>query len=133
MGRIDRLRLARWIGIGLAVLVFTGGPGCVTETPKPAAKSNRAPSVQSSKPGDTPQRRALAAARACRVYLHLIQDAKRQWAQDNGKADTEVPGDEDLFGPDAYIRDKLQCPVGGTYTLRAVEDVPLCSTPGHTY
>jgi hypothetical protein len=122
-----------WAGLGIAILVAVGTVGCATSRHEASTKEDSGAAVEPSKTGDTPQKRALAAAQACRANLHLIEGAKRQWALEHRKADTEIPADADLFGADAYIREKPKCPAGGAYTIRAVEDAPLCSIAGHTY
>jgi len=43
----------------------------------------------------------------------------------------EIPRDADLFGPQAYIRAKPQCPEGGEYTIGKVGEHPRCSNPWH--
>jgi hypothetical protein len=49
---------------------------------------------------------------------------------------SEIPTDQDLFGPTRYIPKKLSCPAGGIYTYGWVFtnhlEKPRCSIPGHT-
>ena len=71
---------------------------------------------------------------ACIANLKQIEGAKANWAMENKKDNTAVPGDADLFGNTAYIRVKPECPGGGGYTLFAVDTPPACSlsASGHT-
>jgi hypothetical protein len=104
---------------GALALIVASTVGCTTPRRATNADAAHAP--------------VLNATQTCRANLHHIEGAKRVWALENRKMDTTVPTDADLFGPDALMREKPKCPSGGTYTLRAVEDAPLCSIPGHVY
>ena len=75
--------------------------------------------------------RKQAQKTACIANLKAIEGAKSVWALENRKTDQDVPTDADLFGPDKNIRDKPQCPAGGTYDLKAVAERPTCSIPDH--
>ena len=105
--------------LGTVALVVTSTVGCTT--------SRRGPST------DTAHATVVEATQACRANLHSIEGAKRVWALEHRQLDSAVPADADLFGPTSYIREKPKCPGGGSYTLGAVEDHPLCSVPGHVY
>jgi hypothetical protein len=74
---------------------------------------------------------AIIARKTCINNLRLIDDAKQQWAADQGKPPTAVPTVKDLL---PYFKDKgfPECPDGGTYSLNAVNEVPTCSIEGHT-
>src|SRR5881394_1123595 len=72
-----------------------------------------------------------AKRQACISTLKAIEGAKAQWALENKKADTDVPSDADLFGPDKYIERTPQCPGGGTYSLNAINAKPTCSVQDH--
>jgi len=50
---------------------------------------------------------------------------------EEGKSTNDVPRDLDLFGTNAYIRVKPQCPAGGKYSSGAVDELPTCSIPMH--
>jgi chromosome segregation ATPase len=68
---------------------------------------------------------------ACVNNLHLLEAAKRQWAQQNGKQPADAPTMEDLrpsFGPNGVAP---VCPDGGVYTLGAMSEQPTCSIAGH--
>ena len=75
--------------------------------------------------------RKQATTTACIQNLKTMQGAKGIWALEMKKGDGDVPTDADLFGPDKSISDKPQCPGGGTYDLRAVNEKPTCTAPGH--
>ena len=77
--------------------------------------------------------RKSAQKAACVNNLKAIEGAKATWALEMRKADSDVPTDADLFGPDRNIRDKPNCPGGGTYNLNAVSEKPTCTIPDHTY
>ncbi len=79
--------------------------------------------------------KAISEARqkVCIANLRQIEGAKMRWALAQQKDASATPTDADLFGINAPIRDKPQCPSGGTYTLNPVEEKPTCSVPGHTY
>jgi prepilin-type N-terminal cleavage/methylation domain-containing protein len=79
-------------------------------------------------------RKALDDSRrqACQANLKAIEGAKIAWAAAQRKAGSEVPGDADLFGPNAYIKGKPSCPSGGNYELNGLDSDPTCSVPTHT-
>ena len=105
--------------LGTVALIVTGTAGCTTSRQAPGA--------------DTAHTPAPEATQACRANLHAIEGAKRAWALEHGQINSTIPTDADLFGSTSYIREKPKCPSGGSYTIRAVEDHPLCSIPGHVY
>jgi hypothetical protein len=68
---------------------------------------------------------------SCLNNLRMLEGAKRQWALENKKRDSEVPTTADV---DEYLRGgfkAIRCPQGGTYTLNAVDHPPTCSVRGH--
>jgi prepilin-type N-terminal cleavage/methylation domain-containing protein len=74
---------------------------------------------------DTAQRRA------CAINRKNIDGAKLQWAIEHCQPRTAVPTDDDLFGEDAYIEHKPECPARGVYTLHAVKEKCTCSMVEH--
>jgi prepilin-type N-terminal cleavage/methylation domain-containing protein len=76
--------------------------------------------------------RKAARKAACVNNLKTIDGAKGYWALEMKKKETDAPTDADLFGDDKAIRDKPECPAGGTYTLGAVNARPTCSVPEHS-
>jgi len=68
---------------------------------------------------------------ACIANLKQIEGAKANWAMEGGKSTNDIPRDPELFGPQAYIRNKPTCPSGGIYTIGSVADLPTCSYPLH--
>ncbi len=76
--------------------------------------------------------RKSAQKAACISNLKTIEGAKATWALEMRKADSDVPTDADLCGPEKYIKDKPVCPAGGTYNYGAVSANPTCSISEHT-
>jgi prepilin-type N-terminal cleavage/methylation domain-containing protein len=70
--------------------------------------------------------RNLCRVKSCLSNLRMLQSAKTQWALDSRKADSDVPVEADLV---PYILGSVmpQCPVGGTYDLKATQDNATCS------
>jgi type II secretion system protein G len=75
--------------------------------------------------------RKKAQKQTCILNLKAIQGAKENWALDNKRGDTDMPGDGDLFGQDKFIETKPSCPGGGTYDIRPVAEKPSCTVSGH--
>ncbi len=73
----------------------------------------------------------LQSANACINNLRLFEAVKMQWAQQNGKQNTDTPTMEDLrpyFKPNGMAP---VCPDGGVYTPGAVGEKPTCNMAGH--
>jgi prepilin-type N-terminal cleavage/methylation domain-containing protein len=77
--------------------------------------------------------RAASQRTACVINLRAIEGAKNNWALETRKSSSDVPNDNDLFGPDKYIREKPGCPANGTYSIGEVAAKPTCSVSDHTY
>ena len=75
---------------------------------------------------------ARAFHNACIANLKQIDGGKATWALENKKTGSDVPTGEELFGEQAYIRDKPVCPAGGAYLLRSVDSKPSCTFADHT-
>lgn len=74
--------------------------------------------------------RQTSSKSSCIANLKQIQGAKATWALEYKKPESAIPEDSDLFGENMethYIRRKPKCPMGGTYTLGAVTNMPTCS------
>ena len=71
--------------------------------------------------------RSLSQKSACLANLKQTEGAKSTWALEQKKTLTDIPVDSDLFGSTLYIRQKPECPAGGTYSLQAVDTKPTCS------
>ena len=74
--------------------------------------------------------RDTAQANMCINNLRMIEGAKNEWALENNKKPTDTPTQADL----AHFLKNGQfptCPVGGTYTIGSVGELPTCSKPGH--
>lgn len=75
--------------------------------------------------------RETAQRSVCINNLRHIDSAKRQWAVENTKEESEIPTGADL---DKNINGgfaSLKCPKGGSYTINAVGGMPACSIDGH--
>src|SRR5437762_12705556 len=59
--------------------------------------------------------RTVIQKNACIANLKQMDGAKASWALEQKKTTTDTPQDSDLFGSTLYIRDKPECPGGGTY------------------
>jgi len=79
--------------------------------------------------------RTASQKNACIANLKQMDGAKASWALELKKNNSDTPVDTDLFGATSYIRDKPECPGGGTYTLLAVDTKVNCTlnTVGHSY
>lgn len=74
----------------------------------------------------------LAAKNACIANLRQLDGAKQQWAIDNKRNASDIPGPADLFGSRLYLKIEPTCPLGdGRYTLHSVGQNPTCSHPEH--
>jgi len=78
--------------------------------------------------------RAASQKNACIANLKQMDGAKATWALEQKKVSTDTPVDTDLFGSTQYIRDKPECPGGGTYALNDVQTKPSCTqtAAGHS-
>lgn len=73
----------------------------------------------------------ITQTRTCAINRKNIDGAKALWAAANKKSVDEVPEDADLFGKDAVIEHKPDCPAGGAYSLNAVSEKCTCSVRKH--
>jgi hypothetical protein len=77
---------------------------------------------------------ALAKAKAnaqrinCVSNLRQIEVAKKLWAADEKKGDSDTPSRADLA---KYLKPFPKCPSGGEYTINSVGEKPECSVSGH--
>jgi prepilin-type N-terminal cleavage/methylation domain-containing protein len=74
---------------------------------------------------------STAQQRACAINRRNIDGAKLQWAAEHQEPPTAIPKDEDLFGENAYIEHKPDCPAHGVYSLNAVREKCTCSISSH--
>jgi prepilin-type N-terminal cleavage/methylation domain-containing protein len=70
-------------------------------------------------------------ARVCSLNRQNIDAAKLRWSLANDAPDTATPTEHDLFGNNAYIEHKPNCPAGGAYTINSVAEKCTCSTATH--
>lgn len=77
--------------------------------------------------------RAIAESRlkACALNRKSIDAAKLQWSVEHQSPPTATPTDPDLFGEDAYIEHKPNCPASGAYAVNTVREKCTCSYPKH--
>lgn len=72
---------------------------------------------------------ASDAAIACANSLRHITQAKAAWAQKTGASSNNTPTWDDL---NRYLpRGQPVCPVGGTYTIGTMAELPKCSIARH--
>jgi len=73
--------------------------------------------------------RQAAQKNACLNNQRQIDEAKRQWALEDGKTADDTPGAEDLK---TYLLNGFPvCPREGTYTIGTVGTPATCSIPEH--
>jgi prepilin-type N-terminal cleavage/methylation domain-containing protein len=72
-----------------------------------------------------------AQRQACAMNRKHIDAAKLQWCVEHKQPPTATPPEAGLFGKDAYIEHKPDCPAGGSYDLKTVEEKCTCSLPMH--
>ena len=73
-----------------------------------------------------------AQKQACAINRKNIDGAKLQWALENKQPATAIPTDDDLFGENAYVEHKPECPASGTYDIKAVKEKCTCSMGIHS-
>jgi hypothetical protein len=64
----------------------------------------------------------------CNNNLRQLDGAIQTWASEKKKAQTDIPTWADI---QPYVRHKVTCGAGGTYTLGSVGSRPTCSIPDH--
>ena len=74
---------------------------------------------------------ATAQKRACALNRKQIDGAKIAWAAENHEPLTATPTDEDLFGENAYIEHKPDCPARGVYSINEVRQKCTCNVAQH--
>lgn len=74
---------------------------------------------------------ATSRAQACQLNRKNIDAAKLRWAMANNQPTDATPTDQDLFGRDALIEHKPNCPAGGSYAINAVQERCTCSVARH--
>ena len=72
-----------------------------------------------------------AQQRACAINRKNIDAAKLTWALEHQQPPTATPTDDDLFGENAYIEHKPDCPARGVYSLNEVKQKCTCSAANH--
>jgi competence protein ComGC len=74
--------------------------------------------------------RSTAQRNACINNLRLIDNAKQQWALENGKENTDTPTQSEIAG---YLRNGQLpiCPAHGAYQINSIGEDPTCTIPNH--
>ena len=71
--------------------------------------------------------------KSCISNLRVLDRAKAQWAMENHKPTSSIPTANDII---PFLRDGQlpECPADGTYRIRSLPRIPLCSLwpEGHT-
>lgn len=77
--------------------------------------------------------RDSARVKTCVASLRTLYGAKQEWALNQRKGDTAIPGSADIV-PYLAANRMPSCPASGTYNLRRVSRTPTCSLylKGHT-
>jgi prepilin-type N-terminal cleavage/methylation domain-containing protein len=70
-------------------------------------------------------------AQACNLNRKNIDAAKLRWALANNQPTDATPTEQDLFGQEALIEHKPNCPAGGAYALNAVQERCTCNVIKH--
>jgi len=72
-----------------------------------------------------------ARKQACALNRRNIDGAKLRWSLEHQEPVTATPTDDDLFGENAYIEHKPDCPAHGVYSLNEVREKCTCSLVPH--
>lgn len=72
-----------------------------------------------------------ARERACGLNRKNIDAAKLRWSLAKNESPAATPPEGELFGADAYIEHKPNCPAGGDYAINAVREKCTCSVVTH--
>ncbi|MCL4177796.1 MAG: prepilin-type N-terminal cleavage/methylation domain-containing protein [Verrucomicrobia bacterium] len=75
--------------------------------------------------------RTRAQTDICIENLSQLETAKQLWALEFGKAAGETPDEDDLCGPDRYIKSMPICPASGEYSINPIGTNATCSIEGH--
>jgi prepilin-type N-terminal cleavage/methylation domain-containing protein len=75
--------------------------------------------------------RTRAQTDICIENLSQIETAKQLWALEKGMAVDDVPEEDDLIGPELYLKKMPECPAGGEYEFERVGDPATCPVEGH--
>jgi prepilin-type N-terminal cleavage/methylation domain-containing protein len=67
----------------------------------------------------------------CIENLLQLETAKQLWALETGKSTGMEPGDEDLVGPQLYLKVFPLCPAGGDYDINPIGELAECSVDDH--
>jgi prepilin-type N-terminal cleavage/methylation domain-containing protein len=76
--------------------------------------------------------RTQARKQVCIDTLAQIESAKQLWGVETGKKNGDIPREEDLIGPNLYIKIKPTCPGAGVYNYGSIGVNATCSLEGHS-
>jgi prepilin-type N-terminal cleavage/methylation domain-containing protein len=76
--------------------------------------------------------RTQARKQVCIENISQIESAKQQWGLETNHKEGDAPPEGEIFGDNAYIKKKPNCPAGGTYDLKVVGTVTTCTIEGHS-
>jgi len=71
--------------------------------------------------------RTTASRQICIGNLMQMNAAKQRWALDENKGPGDIPMDSELYGEELYLEEKPECPSGGSYEIKNVNEEPVCS------
>lgn len=74
---------------------------------------------------------ATSRAQACLLNRKSIDAAKVRWSVANNQPLDATPPEQELFGRDALIEHKPNCPAGGAYAINAVQERCTCNVVKH--
>ncbi len=74
---------------------------------------------------------ASSRAQACQLNRKSIDAAKQRWSLAHNQPLTATPTENDLFGRDAFIEHRPNCPAGGAYAINAVQERCVCTEKKH--
>jgi prepilin-type N-terminal cleavage/methylation domain-containing protein len=76
--------------------------------------------------------RTNARKQVCIENLAQIESAKQLWGVEKGKKTGDVPSDDELIGPNNYIKVKPSCPAAGIYSFNGIGANATCTIDGHS-
>ena len=75
--------------------------------------------------------RTQARKQVCIDTLSQIESAKQLWGLENGKKDGDSAPEDQIVGPNLYLKVKPTCPAGGVYDYKTIGQTAECNIEGH--
>jgi prepilin-type N-terminal cleavage/methylation domain-containing protein len=72
-----------------------------------------------------------ARKQTCKLNRKNIDAAKLRWSLSRNESPTATPPESELFGANAFIEHKPDCPSGGVYSINPVQERCTCSVSLH--